>query len=209
MIVLDSTDSSSINDTVNGTHHFTIRGYSLAKGMGPGKYVSSHTFTIGGYDWAIYFYPDGKNPEDSSAYVSVFIALASEGTDVSALFELALLDLSGKAKHKVHSSSSSTEEACGKLGYKRFFRRSALETSDFLKGDCLSMQCTSLKHLLDTELGCDVVFLVGNESFKAHKLVLAARSPVFRAQFFGLVGNPNSDTVELQPSIFKVVVTLV
>lgn len=122
-------------------------------------------------------------------------------------------------------------------GYKRFFRRSALETSDFLKDDCLSMQCTvgvvrtrvegpkfysvdvppsdmgqSMKHLLDAELGCDVVFQVGSESFKAHKLVLAARSPVFRAQFFGLVGNPNSDTVELhdvEPSIFKVVVTLV
>ncbi|XP_047979694.1 BTB/POZ and MATH domain-containing protein 3-like isoform X1 [Salvia hispanica] len=239
MIVLDSTDSSSINETVNGTHHFTIRGYSLAKGMGPGKYVSSHTFTIGGYDWAIYFYPDGKNPDDSSAYVSVFIALASEGTDVRALFELALLDQSGKAKHKVHShfdraldSGPYTLKYRGSMwGYKRFFRRSALETSDFLKDDCLSMHCTvgvvrtrlegpkffsvhvppsnmgqSLKHLLDTELGCDVVFQVGNESFKAHKLVLAARSPVFRAQFFGLVGNPNSDKLELhdvEPSIFK------
>lgn len=65
----------------------------------------------------------------------------------------------------------------------------------------------SFKHLLDAELGCDVVFHVGEESFKAHKLVLAARSPVFRAQFFGLIGNPNSDKVELEdiePSIFKV-----
>lgn len=65
----------------------------------------------------------------------------------------------------------------------------------------------SLKHLLDAELGCDVVFQVGKESFKAHKIVLAARSPVFKAQFFGLVGNPNSGKVELkdvEPSIFKV-----
>lgn len=101
-IALDSS-SKSINETVNGSHHFTIRGYSLAKGMGPGKYISSDTFSIGGYEWAIYFYPDGKNPEDSSVYVSVFIALASEGIDVRALFELTLLDQSGKAKHKVHS----------------------------------------------------------------------------------------------------------
>ncbi|XP_057804072.1 BTB/POZ and MATH domain-containing protein 3 isoform X4 [Salvia miltiorrhiza] len=237
-IVIDSS-SRSINETVNGTHHFTIRGYSLAKGMGPGKYVSSDTFNIGGYDWAIYFYPDGKNPDDSSAYVSVFIALASEGTDVRALFELALLDQSGKGKHKVHShfdraleSGPYTLKYRGSMwGYKRFFRRTALETSDFLKDDCLSMHCTvgvvrtrvegpklysvhvppsdmgqSLKHLLDAELGCDVVFKVEKESFKAHKLVLAARSPVFRAQFFGLVGNPNSDKVELEdvePSIFK------
>lgn len=82
---------------------FVIEGYSLAKGMGVGKHIASDSFTVGGYQWAIYFYPDGKNPEDNSAYVSVFIALASEGTDVRALFELTLVDQSGKGKHKVHS----------------------------------------------------------------------------------------------------------
>nr|GLL39746.1 BTB/POZ and MATH domain-containing protein 3-like isoform X3 [Ipomoea trifida] len=71
--------------------------------MGPGKYISSDTFSVGGYDWAVYFYPDGKNVEDSSIYVSVFIALASEGTDVRALFELTFMDHSGRGKHKVHS----------------------------------------------------------------------------------------------------------
>lgn len=235
---LDSS-SRSINETVNGSHHFTIRGYSLSKGMGPGKYISSDTFSIGGYDWAVYFYPDGKNPEDSSAWVSVFIALASEGADVRALFEVALLDQSGKGKHKVHShfdraleSGPYTLKYRGSMwGYKRFYRRASLETSDFLKDDCLSIHCTvgvvrtrvegpklygvhvppsdmgqSLKHLLDAQLGCDIVFQVGMESFKAHKLVLAARSPVFRAQFFGLVGNPNTNNLELEdvePSIFK------
>ncbi|GER34946.1 BTB/POZ and MATH domain-containing protein 3 [Striga asiatica] len=235
---LDSS-SRSINETVNGSHHFTIRGYSLAKGMGPGRYISSDTFNIGGYDWAIYFYPDGKNPEDSSMHVSIFIALASEGTDVRALFELTLLDQSGKGKHKVHShfdraleSGPYTLKYKGSMwGYKRFFRRTSLETSDFLKDDCLSVHCTvgvvrnrvegpkllsvsvppsdmgqSLKHLLESEIGCDVTFRLGEESFKAHKLILAARSPVFKAQFFGLVGNLDSNEVELEdvePSIFK------
>ncbi|XP_073031922.1 BTB/POZ and MATH domain-containing protein 3-like [Primulina eburnea] len=235
---LDSS-SKSVNETVDGSHHFTIRGYSLAKGMGPGKYISSETFSVGGYEWAIYFYPDGKNVEDSSLYVSVFIALASEGTDVRALFELTLLDQSGKGKHKVHSHFDRALESGpyslkyrGSMwGYKRFFRRASLEASDFLKDDCLSMHCTvgvvrtrvegpksynvlvppsdigqSFKYLLDTELNCDVVFHVGVETFKAHKLVLVARSPVFRAQFFGHIGNPNSGRVELEdiePSIFK------
>lgn len=118
-------------------------------------------------------------------------------------------------------------------GYKRFFRRASLETSDYLKDDCLSMHCTvgvvrtrvegpksysvtippsdmgqSLKYLLDAELGCDIVFRVGEEAFKGHKLILAARSPVFRAQFFGLIGNPKTDEVELEdiePSVFKVI----
>ncbi|KAI3734901.1 hypothetical protein L6452_14381 [Arctium lappa] len=232
-------DSKSINESVNGSHDFTIRGYSLAKGMGAGKYISSDTFSVGGYDWAIYFYPDGKNLEDNSMYVSVFIALASDGTDVRALFELTLLDQSGKGKHKVHShfdraleSGPYTLKYRGSMwGYKRFFRRVSLETSDYLKDDCLSMHCTvgvvrnrvegakhfsiaippsdmgqNLKYLLETETGCDIVFRVRDETFKAHKLILAARSPVFRAQFFGLVGNPNMDEVELkdiEPSIFK------
>lgn len=97
------TASTSVTETVNGSHHFKITGYSLSKGMGIGKYIASDTFTVGGYEWAIYFYPDGKSPEDNAAYVSLFIALASEGTDVRALFELTLLDQSGKGQHKVHT----------------------------------------------------------------------------------------------------------
>lgn len=107
-----------------------------------------------------------------------------------------------------------------------------MEQSEFLKNDCLLLECTvgvvrsrmerpkqysinippsdmgrSFKDLLENEIGCDIVFKVGDEKFNAHKLVLAARSPVFRAQFFGLVGNPNMDTVvveDVEPSIFKV-----
>ena len=110
-----------------------------------------------------------------------------------------------------------------------------METSDYLKDDCLSMHCTvgvvrnrvegpkqftisippsdmgqNLKYLLETETGCDIAFRIKDETFKGHKLILAARSPVFRAQFFGLVGNPNMDEVELEdiePSIFKVMDT--
>ncbi|KAG2534660.1 BTB/POZ and MATH domain-containing protein 5-like isoform X2 [Panicum virgatum] len=211
------TSSRSVTQTVNGSHRFVIQGYSLAKGMGVGKHIASETFTVGGYQWAIYFYPDGKNPEDNSAYVSVFIALASEGTDVRALFELTLLDQSGKGKHKVHShfdrsleSGPYTLKYRGSMwGYKRFFRRTALETSDFLKDDCLKINCTvgvvvstmdySRPHaievpesdigyhfgtLLDTQEGVDVIFRVAGEEFHAHKLVLAARSSFFRSEFF-------------------------
>ena len=97
------TSSTSVTETVNGFHEFKISGYSLTKGVGVGKYVASDTFTVGGHSWAVYFYPDGKSPEDNSSHVSLFIALASEGADVRALFELTLVDQSGNEKHKVHS----------------------------------------------------------------------------------------------------------
>ncbi|KAF9673320.1 hypothetical protein SADUNF_Sadunf10G0011800 [Salix dunnii] len=211
------TTSSSITETVNGSHEFKIGGYSLSKGMGVGKYVASDTFYIGGYAWAIYFYPDGKSPEDNSTYVSLFIALASEGTDVRALFELSLMDQSGKERHKVHShfgraleTGPYTLKYRGSMwGYKRFYRRNQLETSDYLKDDALLVRCRvgvvkshtegpkaytisvppsnigqHFGKLLDSGKGTDVNFEVDGETFASHKIVLAARSPVFRAQLF-------------------------
>ncbi|CAN6170694.1 unnamed protein product [Urochloa humidicola] len=212
-----TTSSRYVAQTVNGSHQFVMAGYSLAKGIGAGKYISSEAFTVGGYQWNIYFYPDGKNPEDNSAYVSVFIALASEGTDVRALFQLTLLDQSGNGKHKVHTHFDRSLEygpytlmyRGSMWGYKRFFRRNALEASPFLKDDCLKIKCTvgvvvsnmdysrpysievpesdigyPFGTLLDTEEGLDVTFCVAGEKFRAHKFVVAARSSFFRSEFF-------------------------
>ncbi|KAF6134218.1 hypothetical protein GIB67_010017 [Kingdonia uniflora] len=231
---ISPTSSRSVTETVNGSHKFVIQGYSLAKGMGIGKHIASENFTVGGYQWAIYFYPDGKNPEDNSTYVSVFIALASEGTDVRALFELTLVDQSGKEKHKVHShfdrsldSGPYTLKYRGSMwGYKRFFRRAMLETSDFLKDDCLKIDCTvgvvvstidcprshsiqvpesdignHFGALLENFEGSDIVFNVAGEKFHAHKLVLAARSPVLRDKFFDGLEEDNHEIVvaDLEP----------
>ncbi|CAN1171073.1 BTB/POZ and MATH domain-containing protein 4 [Linum perenne] len=216
---LSPTSSQSVTQTVNGSHRFVIEGYSLAKGMGVGKHIASDNFTVGGYQWAIYFYPDGKNPEDNSTYVSVFIALASEGTDVRALFELTLVDQSGKEKHKVHShfdrsleSGPYTLKYRGSMwGYKRFFRRTMLETSDYLRNDCLKINCTvgvvmsaidcSRLHSLQ---GSDVTFNVAGEKFEAHKLILAARSPLFQSKFYDN-GEDEKEIVitDLEPNVFK------
>ncbi|KAL4272866.1 hypothetical protein GQ457_13G028990 [Hibiscus cannabinus] len=234
-----STSSTSRTETVNGSHEFKIRGYSLAKGMGVGKYIASDTFMVGGYEWAIYFYPDGKSAEDNASYVSLFIALASEGTDVRALFELTLLDQSGKDHHKVHSHFGRMLESGpyslkyrGSMwGYKRFFKRTLLDTSDYLKDDCLSIRCCvgvvkshtegpkiysisvppsdlgqHFGRLLESGKGADVQFEVDGEIFAAHKLVLAARSPVFRAQLFGPLKDQNTQCIrveDVEAPVFK------
>ncbi|XP_057509265.1 BTB/POZ and MATH domain-containing protein 2-like [Actinidia eriantha] len=225
------TTSTSITETVNGSHQFKISGYSLSKGIGIGKYIASDTFMVGGYEWAIYFYPDGKSTEDNATYVSLFIALASEGTDVRALFELTLLDQSGKERHKVHShfgrpleSGPYTLKYRGSMwGYKRFFKRTLLETSDYLKDDCLSVHCSvgvvsshtegpkiysisvppsdigqHFGKLLESGKGTDVNFEVNGEIFAAHKLILAARSPVFRAQLFGPMKDHNTHCIKIE-----------
>ncbi|KAK9070102.1 hypothetical protein SSX86_010501 [Deinandra increscens subsp. villosa] len=234
-----TTTSASVTETVNGEHDFRISGYALSKGIGIGKYVASDTFMVGGYSWAIYFYPDGKSLEDNATYVSLFIALASEGTDVRALFELTLLDQSGRERHKVHShfgrsldSGPYTLKYRGSMwGYKRFFKRSQLETSDYLKDDCLQIHCCvgvvgsrmegpktysihvppsdigqHFGQLLECGKGTDISLKVKGETFLAHKLVLAARSPVLRAQLFGPMRDENSSCIkveDIEPPVFK------
>ncbi|KAL2945584.1 BTB/POZ and MATH domain-containing protein 4 [Bienertia sinuspersici] len=236
--VISPTSSRVVTETVNGSHKFVIQGYSLAKGMGVGKHIASDNFSVGGYQWAIYFYPDGKNPEDNSAYVSVFIALASEGTDVRALFELTLVDQGDQGKHKVHShfdrsleSGPYTLKYRGSMwGYKRFFKRSMLEQSTYLKDDCLKINCTvgvvvssvecprlhpirvpesdmgmHFGMLLENTEGTDIVFDVAGEKFYAHKLVLAARSPVFRSEFLEKLeeGKEEIMVTDVEPKVFK------
>ncbi|WZZ90790.1 hypothetical protein YC2023_119369 [Brassica napus] len=259
------TVSTSLTETVDGFHEFKISSYSLTKGLGVGKFVASETFNVGDYTWAIYFYPDGKSPEDNSSYVSLFIALASEGADVRALFELTLVDQSGNGKHKVHShfgralesgpytlkyrgSMCDVSDGCfvqGVVsvfivyllvawfrGYKRFFKKSTLESSDYIKDNSLLVRCRvgvvksctegqrnynipvpvsnlgqQFGNLLESGKGCDVTFEVDEETFSAHKLVLAARSPVFRAQLFGPLRDRNTDRIEIEDMespIFKV-----
>ncbi|GMH18806.1 hypothetical protein Nepgr_020647 [Nepenthes gracilis] len=236
------TTSISRTETVNGVHEFKITGYSLAKGLGIGRYVASDTFTVGGYSWAIYFYPDGKSPpslEDNASYASLFIALASEGTDVRALFELTLLDQSDKGKHKVHShfnraleSGPYTLKYRGSMwGYKRFIKRAYLDSSDYLKDDCLLIKCIvgvvkshteapkvpsiplppsdigeQFGQLLESKERTDVNFEVDGQIFAAHKLVLAARSPVFRAQLFGPMKEKSMQCIkidDMEAPVFK------
>jgi speckle-type POZ protein len=42
--------------------------------------------------------------------------------------------------------------------------------------------------LLATEVGADVKFKAAGEIIKGHRYILAVRSPVFKAEFFGLFG---------------------
>ncbi|CAN6334037.1 unnamed protein product [Urochloa humidicola] len=62
-----------------------------------------------------------------------------------------------------------------------------------------------LGELLESQVGSDVTFVVSGESFVAHKNMLAARSPVFMAEFFGEMKEKSSKRIEIhkmEPSVF-------
>lgn len=116
-------------------------------------------------------------------------------------------------------------------GYKQYFNKAALEKSDYLKDDCILIICrvgviASLTEgpkihsivvspsnileqfgkLLESGKGADVSFEVDGETFAAHKLILAARSPVFRAQLVGPMKDQNTrriKTEDLEAPVFK------
>ncbi|XBI83999.1 hypothetical protein VPH35_092395 [Triticum aestivum] len=72
--------------------------------------------------------------------------------------------------------------------------------------------------LLSSKEGVDVEFRVGGETFWAHRYVLAARSPVFRAQLFGftkILAPPLSTTKnaihidDMEAEVFSNLLTLI
>lgn len=65
--------------------------------------------------------------------------------------------------------------------------------------------------LLENMEGTDVVFSVAGEKFHAHKLVLTARSPVFRTELFDeLMGDKQEIVVtDMEPRVFKVSINFI
>jgi len=83
-----SGQSKTVTVTVMGEHEHVISGYSLLKGIGDGEPIASDRFTVGGHEWVLLFYPDGKRsisetqqapPPNDDPYAALFVALIGEG----------------------------------------------------------------------------------------------------------------------------------
>mmetsp|Transcript_4736 Transcript_4736/g.12432 ORF Transcript_4736/g.12432 Transcript_4736/m.12432 type:complete len:663 (+) Transcript_4736:275-2263(+) len=63
-------NSKTVAETIIGEHEHVIEGYSLLKGIGDGEPIASDRFVIGGHEWVLLFYPDGKksSAEGSAAH---------------------------------------------------------------------------------------------------------------------------------------------
>ncbi|CAJ1919790.1 unnamed protein product [Sphenostylis stenocarpa] len=230
-----TTSSRLVTEMVKGSHEFKIKGYSLVKGIGVGKFIESETFNVGGYGWAIHFYPDGKEPQVNAVYISVFVALVSNDKDVPAKFEIAMHDQRGIAKDFVlgHFDGSLMKTlhtiSVGELwGFTRFYKRFHLEHSMYLNDDCLQLNCTvgvfpttidrsmaiqvpestigaHFGMLFEDDESSDVTFCVEGDKFRAHKIVLAARSTVFKTQFFSGMDKFDGEILvtDMKPKVFK------
>mmetsp|Transcript_6714 Transcript_6714/g.22026 ORF Transcript_6714/g.22026 Transcript_6714/m.22026 type:complete len:582 (-) Transcript_6714:1266-3011(-) len=112
--------SRTSTTTVIGRHEHVISGYSLLKGLGDGEPIASDRFMVGGHEWVLLFYPDGKrsmsdgnapNVPAEDPYAALFVALigeghrplgvvqSSSGRVVRAFHRFTLVDQSGNNRH--------------------------------------------------------------------------------------------------------------
>ncbi|XP_078148308.1 BTB/POZ and MATH domain-containing protein 2-like isoform X1 [Carex rostrata] len=219
------TASAIRTETITGSHVFQIYGYSLIKGIGIGKKIKSDIFTVGGYNWIIIFYPDGKT-NDEKEFISIFLQLESKATKVKARTTFTILQQNGASSNlsrtmPVQTFKSTRDTSYPSWGYLKFAKQTEFEASEHLKDDTFTVKCIisvlkgtklevtnpygiivppsnlnkNLANLLESGNGADVTFVVKGERFKAHRWMLAARSAVFNAELFGCMNEKWADTI--------------
>ncbi|KAJ1274176.1 hypothetical protein BS78_05G042800 [Paspalum vaginatum] len=203
-----SSASTIVADTMRGHRILKIDGYSLTKCIPAGEYLKSCPFTVGGHRWCIHYCPNGNSWEFADC-ISLFLTLFDQGVPaakaVKAKFRFRFVGGAGQGMKampdmRIFGTQSS-------WGTTRFIKSEELEK--VLKRDSFTIRCdiaviefrvveeteawaTSvpvppsnlrlhLGDLLLTQKGADMVFQVGDETFPAHRCVLATRSPVFSA----------------------------
>ncbi|OEL18107.1 BTB/POZ and MATH domain-containing protein 1 [Dichanthelium oligosanthes] len=231
-----TTVSTCMVDTEQGKHVFEIFDYSQHRGMGTGEYIRSGIFSVGGYDWDIRFYPDGLDEvrkdyisvylelqsKDTKVRASCDLMLVDQKTNLSTSVR--------KTELRKFDSSNATRFAPQDA---MFMKRSKFEASMYLHEDHLTIQCivtvkkdphvsktelfreievspsnitAQLGNLLDSKEVTDVTFSVGGETFAAHRILLATRSPVFKAQLYGSMREAKEQLViveDMQPAVFR------
>ena len=191
---------------VKGSHVHKIDGYSRIKGLGNDRFITSDPFDVDGHPRVIRYFPDGDYMKPSG-WIGFFLYLNhNPGTEVEATWEFSLLDRVGVPSYRSRHDTVRTFNQEDGWGCAKFIKRKTREESDYLKDDCFRVRCdvnvsTAVRtgsipqvvtvppsgmhqhmgRLLESQVGTDVTFQVGEETFAAHRPVLATRSPVFMA----------------------------
>jgi speckle-type POZ protein len=218
-------------DSASAVIEFKVN-FEQAMHLAAGKAVHSDAFSAGGYVWRINFFPNGfalmEVGDESREELSICLELVSKSFNVKAIFEVLLIDkdygqpvlLAGLVTRQSRepyahsliwnvSLPDNTDNLIHKYvndGYIKF-----LCTIRVLAGKLIPVPPSDIvKHLgilLDTADGTDVAFTVDGETFHAHRAVLAARSPVFRAELLGSMAEATMTHINLHditPATFKV-----
>ncbi|CAL5005045.1 unnamed protein product [Urochloa decumbens] len=200
--------------------------YSGTKNLAIGEAVYSKNISAGGHDWRIRCYPQGYREEDQGEYLSIFLQFMGESKNVRTIFDVFLMGRDGEpssshAKRCLHVYPPA--EGYTSWGCLQFVKRSDLE-SLYVTNGWATFMCVvivvrddpmdvppsdmgiHIGHLLDCPETSDVSFVINGDSFPAHRAILAARSPVFKAQLFGSMADAKMPSIvldDIAPTTFN------
>lgn len=232
--LLPETSSICFTESFTATHNFELVNYPMLDGMGVGKCVRSCEFSVGGYRWAITFYPDGSDEVNCASCASAFLRCVSQvKEDVRTKFSLNMLGVDGKVQvTNLGVLDHTFTPATFDWGYQKFVDKSKLKPSLSVESGYL-IRCVltvmkeprtevkrnrfivpqpnlqdHLQQMWKDGQGADLTFSVGGQMFNAHRYLLAARSPVFKAELFGPMKAKATQTQsikidDMEPSIFE------
>ncbi|KAJ4788510.1 BTB/POZ/MATH-domain protein [Rhynchospora pubera] len=232
----DGADIINMTELASGSYQFRVNYWQL-QGIAANTSIASPVFTIGGHDWRIRLYPTNLFLElylqlqGISRNVRVIFDFGLFDKAGEPYFG----DRTKRRHRSLWSHNAGTFKNRRSIGgWSQFIeitklRENCLREQDgritvvcnvivlsadhagASKQSCGTVPPWSLPHhigqLMESKETVDVNFEVSGKIFGAHKLILAARSPVFEAQFFGSLnyeGTTESIVVdEIEPRVFS------
>lgn len=191
-------------------------------------YIPARSFAVLGYEWQIDYDPNGHHPNHGERCVKLRLSLVhtpspSPGAGaVTASFTFCLVDPSRALRPMAEVAAVCPRFRQGDSKEVPLVSRAVLEASGHLgrDGNCF-VQCKielsrgeraglpardlgqDLGDLLRSQNGADVAFVVGAASFRAHKLLLTARSPVFAAELAGSLVDETHRIKDMDADTFR------
>lgn len=200
--------SSEADEVVTGSHKVTIEMFSQKKRvLGFGECVRSRQFSVGGSNWYIKVYPNGSLNLGVDTVGFVLARGRSSDPATTAEFTFELGSAATRSDRVMHTFDAAHPEQVG-------FHRTHADLEPVLRQDTLVVRVGlgvfpngappspllaeppavavppraygDFLWLLKSEEGSDVTFAVGYNTFRAHACILAAQSPVLRAELRAL-----------------------
>lgn len=215
----------------SGLVQFNVENYNDRKNLGYATFIRSPTYTVGGHEWTLHYYPDGRS-EETEGHVSVSLELmsADNACVILALTFANEVDRSAWAGWATVAFLNSDNQFLFRWPE---VRSEVFEQMGLVRNDCLEIQChicvlrqnqlvqagllpevevpasdmfRNIGKFMAEQVTPDVTFKVEQETFHGHRIMLAACSPVFDRQLNGQMRDEDLGNIvvhDMQPSVFR------